>query len=934
MTLVHSPTSFLVSPPSHPQSFPTSASSRSSLPSPSSPLVKSIQGLLVPTDRPLEELEEKWLPRLGKLKVDREVVLPGYSLYLLRSWFLSRTHWTQTIVTQTGKPTEHITAYVLIPDPQLSVNVGKLELDTATQLLASETKSIPRKTEYGTLLVTTPSAFGQDVSSITAGDLRVARPYITLATGLRRLGCGGRAAIGMEFPVPAIRRKFYDLYRVPFPSSSSTSQAPSPTGSPTTAQSSPNPLHSGVHIENEPFYLSVIELIKLIQGALAIWGLFATERDDLEMNGLFCDETKAGIFRWRSLMGMDTEDSLKLEKETSGGCIDPKTLSALLSSVTSVHYQLDALGVEKIPKDPFTHVRRFLNVWEGYQIGLGRTSNNPRYLSVSAIRHLRTQYHNERTRPTDAFKAPLNFLSGVAHATSSLSANLKGQDDLSLRRREHRVRSPDDDERLGGMQLIVPEGQVGHSAPPDVITTDLEAYTRSLIKTKEKDWGLLGARRIAELWNGSFTEHDHKKRNGFDRVFRQRQASKLISDDDGETSGGGTRGALKGLSNRTGQAIKESLSLVGRRGGETSDSEPGGGGSSSMRHVLSKSRQSTVPTVIEPRSPSPFIARRSTLDLPNGSLRPSFQNGTSRAGSKRPSLSTALSNDGSDMMSRRSYATMATDGRSPDERWDMERAKVLGLSRSLSSRAAFHARGRALHRTASDGADVKVGKDGNEWEVVNPHGRGKREMISVEDGEVARLKRRASLQNMSDYATVRLSPPEHLDIDVQLCGTVLELRQRERLLSRKAKEIKALEETVFAASQDVISAIQSRRQTLITLKAQYDQFQQALRQTLEGVDEDAQLQWASKKIQFYLSEDTNNYEVMWNLYALERDWEKARTETNGRRRVENGNQVKDTSEETKKRYVINEETPILNMNGGLDISQVKEKGKSWWRFGW
>jgi hypothetical protein len=35
------------------------------------------------------------------------------------------------------------------------------------------------------------------------------------------------------------------------------------------------------------------------------------------------------------------------QKETSGGCIDPKTLAALLSSITSTRYQLDALAVEK-----------------------------------------------------------------------------------------------------------------------------------------------------------------------------------------------------------------------------------------------------------------------------------------------------------------------------------------------------------------------------------------------------------------------------------------------------------------------------------------------------------------------------------------------------------------------------------------------------------
>jgi hypothetical protein len=45
-------------------------------------------GLLVPTDRPREELEEKWLRRLGMggMRIHSEVELRGYSLYSLRSW--------------------------------------------------------------------------------------------------------------------------------------------------------------------------------------------------------------------------------------------------------------------------------------------------------------------------------------------------------------------------------------------------------------------------------------------------------------------------------------------------------------------------------------------------------------------------------------------------------------------------------------------------------------------------------------------------------------------------------------------------------------------------------------------------------------------------------------------------------------------------------
>lgn len=45
--------------------------------------------LLVPTDRPLEDLEQ-WLPSQSRLSVKEEVVLSGYALYGIRSWCVSR----------------------------------------------------------------------------------------------------------------------------------------------------------------------------------------------------------------------------------------------------------------------------------------------------------------------------------------------------------------------------------------------------------------------------------------------------------------------------------------------------------------------------------------------------------------------------------------------------------------------------------------------------------------------------------------------------------------------------------------------------------------------------------------------------------------------------------------------------------------------------
>lgn len=45
-------------------------------------------------------------------------------------------------------------------------------------------------------------------------------------------------------------------------------------------------------------------MVKLIQASLAIWGLFGSDREDLELDGLFCNETKEGLAQWRQLMGM------------------------------------------------------------------------------------------------------------------------------------------------------------------------------------------------------------------------------------------------------------------------------------------------------------------------------------------------------------------------------------------------------------------------------------------------------------------------------------------------------------------------------------------------------------------------------------------------------------------------------------------------------
>ena len=137
-------------------------------------------------------------------------------------------------------------------------------------------------------------------------------------------------------------------------------------------------------------------------------------------------------------------------------------------------------------------------------------------------------------------------------------------------------------------------------------------------------------------------------------------------------------------------------------------------------------------------------------------------------------------------------------------------------------------------------------------------------------------------------------------MDVETCGIVLELRQRERQLAVKVKQMKVgsapgtairvidqtqvIEESVFKASQNLIDALKTRASHLGELTTQAQLLERELKKSVEDVDEDDALGWASRKIQFYLSEDTNLNEVMWNLRALEKDWERVRRKVEERRK--------------------------------------------------
>lgn len=180
---------------------------------------------------------------------------------------------------------------------------------------------------------------------------------------------------------------------------------------------------------------------------------------------------------------------------------------------------------------------------------------------------------------------PRLLLSGVASATSSISANLRGggTEDTPLRMREHHhahFRDDIPDEQFGsGVGLITADDQVGSSAAPNIITTDLEAYISGILHSRQKDWDAMGARRIAELWSGRVgTDGQNPRRTGSRQVSRSgtlvkpnhraRVASRdFAKEEEGDDSVGGgghgaVRSALKGMAGKTEQVFSRGLGIV------------------------------------------------------------------------------------------------------------------------------------------------------------------------------------------------------------------------------------------------------------------------------------------------------------------------------------------------------------------------------------
>lgn len=227
--------------------------------------------------------------------------IEGYQLYLVEQWACSRVNPTFVISTYTGDPSDRISVGVLginkdrsTWSPRLKVYFEELEKYHAR----------PKETTYGIVMVTNLSGFPSALTVILIPDgaIKKHRDDFIVNENLKRLGCSGRTGLSLSPPTTATRAKFYQLYKTN---------------------------------ERIDLYSSVIELVKLSQVALYMFGKLEQEYAD----GLLCDVTERAINDWWTEFGTE-----QYNIEPADGILGPTTVAALLGMFMGARNRLDSWG--------------------------------------------------------------------------------------------------------------------------------------------------------------------------------------------------------------------------------------------------------------------------------------------------------------------------------------------------------------------------------------------------------------------------------------------------------------------------------------------------------------------------------------------------------------------------------------------------------------
>ncbi|KAF9462668.1 hypothetical protein BDZ94DRAFT_1194337 [Collybia nuda] len=322
-------------------------------------------------------------------------------MYAVEKWIVERNRPTTVLAVYTGDPTHTISLTAFAPSPTLSPHDAQAQWDSAIQILRRD-GARPKQTPHGVLMATSLAHFRSDytIVRIPDGNFLAVREHLYANINLLRMGCSGRSALTLEEPSDPTKDRFISTYYLPentFSTVTSTDYLPLPPAltksrshstsnshhgsvlnfhpSPSKHDSTPPASVSRIKQNSKPptipfpyhdspprgktvaktkdralFTATVLELVKLIQAGLSIFGMYGTPSiSSRHIDGLLCDNTVEGIRKWILLVG---EPCVRLEPMER--IADPMFVSAMLSLVLAIRNKLSAIGfAHVVPKDPF-----------------------------------------------------------------------------------------------------------------------------------------------------------------------------------------------------------------------------------------------------------------------------------------------------------------------------------------------------------------------------------------------------------------------------------------------------------------------------------------------------------------------------------------------------------------------------------------------------
>ena len=323
--------------------------------------------------------------------VSNNILIPGYQLYAVEKRIVERNRPVSLLVVYTGDPTHTITLTSLVPAPHLSQSDSLAQWDQAILHLRADGAK-PKQTPHGVLMVTSLAHFRSDftIVHIPDGNFLAVKGQLYTNINLLRMGCSGRSALALDDPSDTTKDRFISMYSLPettqaqpLPNSSEhlplpplihshshSQQLPTKSNSQQVALSRPIRSHNrstsslpqkkeqfcGKTKERTNFIATVLELVKLIQAGLAIFGMYdSNATPNLILDGLLCDVTVDGIRKWIAKVGgpcvglevfvfVYSLSLILILSQPTERIADPMFVSALLSLILSTRNKLSHLG--------------------------------------------------------------------------------------------------------------------------------------------------------------------------------------------------------------------------------------------------------------------------------------------------------------------------------------------------------------------------------------------------------------------------------------------------------------------------------------------------------------------------------------------------------------------------------------------------------------